>query len=234
MNFSRKKIVKKKRKAVQKKNKCPSSLYSWSKNSRDFYSANNRFGNEQWIIKLHNCLQKFFLYQARDINWLLRSPVDKSATAEFSLLCKRTEYISRDTGMAERKERVQRRDSPYPPFVLLHALPRGEQGRQDGAWKKAEEGRERRTRRDSPESTRPPPWSPRIVEFAFGEEALLYRTSPHRARFSAPLLFCILHWRWDLVVRFADAPPFRPSSHRTHGIVLLLQEQNVTSYVSRG
>jgi len=31
---------------------------------------------------------------------------------------------------------------------------------------------------------------------------LFYHTSPHRARFSAPLLFCILHWRWDLVVRF--------------------------------
>lgn len=144
----------------------------------------------------------------------------------FFLSCKRIEYISRDTPRfakekrEKERERVQRRDNPYPPFVLLHALPREEQGRHTG--RSVKEGREHRTRRDPQESTRPPPWSPRIVEFAFGEEVLLLcLTSPHLTspHFSA---CCCFAFYTGVEIWSLDSPMHYPAfSSRTRSIVLL-------------
>lgn len=139
-------------------------------------------------------------------------------------------YLARHRHDQEEGARPELRQS-VPPFRSASRTPAWRARAAGRSMEEAEEGRERRTRKDSPESTRPPPWSPRIVEFAFGKEALL----PHLAlprSLQRSLLFCILHWRWDLVVRFADAPPFRPFSHRTHGIVLFLQERSVMCLVS--
>lgn len=143
-------------------------------------------------------------------------------------------YLARHRLRGRSESRVETIRTPLS-FCFTHSRVKSKGGRTErgrGGGRTREE-RRRTRRRDSPESTRPPPWSPRIVEFAFGEEVPLpHLASPRSLQRS--LLFCILHWRWDLVVRFADAPPFRPSSHRTRGIVLLLQERSDTSHVLRG
>lgn len=133
--------------------------------------------------------------------------IKKTVTAEFSLLCKRTDYISQDTGREEGASPEPRQSIPL--FRSASRTPAWRARAAGRSIEEAEEGRERRTRRDSPESTRPPPWSPRIVEFAFGE--LFYRTSPHRARFSARCCFAFYTgveiWSLDSPMHHHSGPP---------------------------
>lgn len=128
-------------------------------------------------------------------------------------------WVSRETPKGVRpkeerkrkRERVERRDSPYPPFVLLHALPR------EAARAAHRTERERRTRaQDEERSAREHPTSTLVATHRGirirGRSASFtasHLTSPHLASLQRSLL-CILHWHRDLVVRFADAPPFLP------------------------
>lgn len=191
---------------------------------------------KQSFIIVHENLLSFLLYQAESViidHFVCLSI--KIATAEFSVLCKRIEYISRDTEMAERKERVQSRGTPLS-FCFTHSRVKSKGGRtergRDGGRTRAQD--EERFTGEHPTSALVA--THRGIRIRGRSSSLPHLTSPRSLQRS--LLFCILHWRWDLVVRFADAPPFRPSSHRTRSIVLLLQERSVppsrTSHVPRG
>lgn len=148
------------------------------------------------------------MYQAQDISWPFYLSIDKTITAGFSLLCKRTEYISRDTDATKRKKRVHSRDSPYPPFVLLHALPREEQGRQDGAWKR----RRKRAGRGKIHRRAPDLHLGRHASWnSHSGKKLFYHTSSRRARFSARCCFAFYTgveiWSLDAPMHQRSGPP---------------------------
>lgn len=124
----------------------------------------------------------------------------------FSIMQKNWIYLARYRHDWE--EGVNPEPRQYPPFVPLHALPRGEQGRQDEAWKR------RRKDANAGEIHR------RAPDLHLGRHAswnshsgkkLFYHTSPRSARFSARCCFAFYTgveiWSLDSPMHHRSGPP---------------------------
>lgn len=135
------------------------------------------------------------MYQAQNINWLLRLSIEKSAIAEFSLLCKRAEYISRDTGWEEGASPGPRR-TPLS-FCFTHSRVESKGGRTE-TWKRRRKDagagrREIRQRAFDLHLDRHASWN------SHSEKKKLFSTAP-RLTALASALAAILHF--TLALRF--------------------------------
>jgi len=92
-------------------------------------------------IKLYICSWRYSFFVSREryeLNCFVRLLIDLHHWAGFSLLCKRTEYISRDTGTAEKKASPKPRQSG----TLFRSASR------TPAWRARAAGRRKRRRKD--------------------------------------------------------------------------------------
>lgn len=153
-------------------------------------------------------LFSFFLYQTENVNRSFVCLSMKIATTEFSLLCKRIEYISRDRRPRRRSE-SRAEIVRIPPYRSASRTP---------AWRARTAGRRKRRRKDA--SAGRGEIHRRAPDLRLGRHAswnshsgkkLFYHTSPRRARFSARRCFAFYTgveiWSLDSPMHHRSGPP---------------------------